>query len=110
MSYLEVAQITSDASSGDRVVRYKLKGANNQMKTIDSLSPLMEPLYYPILFNEGEDGWSRDMKEHHKVDFQSYLACRILRPEPNFFLEGGPSDSRRLMPVNRFQVFSRVGE
>jgi hypothetical protein len=78
MSYLEVAQITSDASSGDRVVRYKLKGSKSQTKTIDSLSPLMEPLCYPVLFNEGEDGWGKDMKECDKVDFQSYLACRIL--------------------------------
>jgi pimeloyl-ACP methyl ester carboxylesterase len=54
MSYLEVAQITSDAETGNRVVHYRLKGSPYQTRTIDCLSPLMEPLCYPILFNHGE--------------------------------------------------------
>jgi hypothetical protein len=110
MSYLEIAQITSDAATGDRVVRYKLKGSKRQTVTIDSTSSLMEPLCYPILFNYGENGWGIDMKTQHKVDFQSYLACRLLRPDPNLLLEQGPTNNRMLQPVNRFQIFSRLGK
>jgi hypothetical protein len=110
MSYLEVAQITSDAETGNRVVHYRLKGSPYQTRTIDCLSPLMEPLCYPILFNHGESGWGQDMKQGRGVDFQDYLACRMLRPEPGLKLPAGPPENRRDQPTNRFQVFSRVGK
>ena len=100
MKYLEVAQITSDAETGDRVVRYKVKG---NTRTIDATSPLMEPLCYPLFFNLGEQGWGSAMKKDNHIEFQSYLACRLLRPEPSLLLEDGH-------PVNRFQVFSRLGK
>jgi hypothetical protein len=106
MNYLEIAQITSDTATGDRVVRYREKGSKRQTVTIDSTSSLMEPLCYPILFNHGERGWGLEMKTDHKVDFQSYLACRLLRPDPDLEMKQGPVDSRTFQPVNRFQTFS----
>jgi hypothetical protein len=110
MQFLEVAQITSDAETGDRVVRYKLKGKKGETKTIDATSPLMEPLCYPILFNRGEQGWGVNMKKEEHIEFQSYLACRLLRPEPTLLLDEGPEHHRMPRYVNRFQVFSRLGK
>jgi hypothetical protein len=110
MNYLEIAQITSDTATGDRVVRYRQKGSNRQTVTIDSTSSLMEPLCYPILFSRGEKGWGKEMKTERKVEFQSYLACRLLRPDPDLEMLQGPADNRTYQPVNRFQTFSRVGK
>ena len=109
MNYLlEIAQITSDSATGERVVRYREK--NSKTVTINSTSSLMEPLCYPILFNHGEKGWGMEMKNDNKIDFQTYLACRLLRPDPGLEMKQGPPDNRTFQPVNRFQTFSRVGK
>ena len=112
-SALDVAAITSDRTTGERTLTYKLKG-NNKATCIPSSHSLMEPLSYPLLFPNGEDGWgtstNRDLK------FSDYLLSRMLMPEkahgsiPEQLLYCQNKAKTHDLPVNRFQLMARLGQ
>lgn len=109
LNFFEVAQITSDALSGNRCLRITLKGQAGTT-SIPLTSSLMEPLSYPIFFNRGEDGWGEEIRK--KVGFMEYLSTRLLQPE--YLADGSPFlipskiDPDELLHVNRFQALARA--
>ena len=121
--YFEVAQITSQNPSGERVLTVQWKD-QSKLDLITMNSCQMEPISYPLLFFYGENGWGIDPKtssSERQVSFMSYLASRILKPEYVYsdvegfdvFMQcrardddeyGNPVYRR----VNRFQILSRL--
>jgi hypothetical protein len=99
---IEIAGVTPDNVQGNTIIRFKMKGNNNNtdIKTTDGR---VEPLCYPLLFPYGENGWSIGMT--NKVPFMKYLSSRILMPEKNLFMT---SKNGKLLNVNRFQMLARL--
>ena len=77
-SSFDVAAITSDRTTGERTLTYKLKGAH-KASCIPISHRLMEPLSYPLLFPYGEVGW--DTLTGRDLHFGDYLLSRMLMPE-----------------------------
>ena len=77
-SYLDVAQITSDAATGNRIITFHRKGSKSA-SSIDCTDKMWEPFVYPLLFFHAERGWGDDIR--HRVRYPEYLASRLLRPE-----------------------------
>jgi hypothetical protein len=77
-SVFDIAAITSDATTGERILTYKLKNCN-KASYISHCSKYLEPLSYPLLFPYGENGWSIDIAKD--VPFCTYLCSRMLCPE-----------------------------
>jgi len=50
VTFFEVAQITSDTETRNRIITYTLKH-NNQQQAIPITDKLLEPLCYPLLFS-----------------------------------------------------------
>ncbi|KAJ1398675.1 hypothetical protein B484DRAFT_484083, partial [Ochromonadaceae sp. CCMP2298] len=106
----DIAAITSDTTTGERILTYKLKECAAAC-CIPSTSAYLEPLSYPLLFPYGEDGWCTDISK--EVKFSTYLCCRMLCPERRDSGEALASvnkDDSRLLPVNRFQLMARLGQ
>lgn len=109
-SSFDVAAITSDSITGERVLKYKLKG-ERCAKTIPSTHHLLEPLSYPLLFPYGESGWST--KNRQTLEYHPYLCARMLMPDRDFdgnVLTVRNKQNTRDWPVNRFQLMSRLGQ
>jgi hypothetical protein len=109
-SAFDVAAITSDATTGERVLKYKLKG-ERCAKTIPSTHRLLEPLSYPLLFPYGESGWSA--MNRTTLEYHPYLCSRMLMPERDFddnILTVRNKQNTRDWPINRFQLMSRLGQ
>jgi len=109
-SFLDVAAITADRTTGNRVIRYHRK---NQFYSSDiqMTDCLMEPLCYVLLFPYGKGGWGADMRK--TLRFNDYLCCRMIRPEKNHdgtLLQLFNKARTRKIPVNRFQLMSRLGQ
>jgi hypothetical protein len=105
-----VAAITSDATTGERVLTYKRKG-ERCAKTIPSTHRLLEPLSYPLLFPYGESGWSA--MNRTTLEYHPYLCSRMLMPERDFdgnILTVRNKQNTRDWPINRFQLMSRFGQ
>jgi hypothetical protein len=78
--YLEVAQISSDSETGNRIMYFNVRGMGGGRWSHQTMrSPYVEPLCYPVLFPFGENGWGEDIAD--QVSFYSYLASRLLMPE-----------------------------
>ena len=106
--FLEVASITSDTETRDRVIRVKLRDGGD--RTFDMSSHQMEPLCYPVLFPNAEAGWGANIED--SVRFYQYLASRILQPEclavGNETMKLWCASARQFRPVSRFQASARV--
>ena len=81
-SYLDVAQITSDAVTGNRIITFQRKGMHCT-STIDCTDSMWEPFSYPLLFTHGERGWGADIRSTLK--YTDYLICRLLCPEKIYY-------------------------
>jgi hypothetical protein len=106
----DIAAITSDATTGERILTYKLKTCT-KASYIPSTSGYLEPLSYPLLFPYGENGWSTDIAK--EIPFTTYLCSRMLCPELRDSGEQLTSTNKaddRLIPVNRFQLMARLGQ
>jgi len=82
----DVSSITMDRRTGNHYMQVKCKQTRD-WRSIDSLNVLFEPIGYPLLFPNGEDGWDSknrvgDKTEgYFKMGFSNYLASRMLMPE-----------------------------
>ena len=57
VQYFDVAHLTADRATGERVVRFNtIAGKRGEL---DMISKHVEPLCYPLLFCHGEDGWGQ---------------------------------------------------
>ena len=109
-SFLDVAAITADRTSGGKIIRYHRKNREGT-SFIQVTDGLMEPLCYPMLFPHGVGGWDADIRT--QVRFNDYLRYRMLAPQTDD--NGNPLTSMnkagtRLIPLNRFQPQSRLGQ
>jgi len=109
-SFLDVAAITADRTSGGKIIRYHRKNREGT-SFIQVTDGLMEPLCYPLLFPHGVGGWDADIRT--QVRFNDYLRYRMLAPETDD--NGNPLTAlnkagTRLIPLNRFQLQSRLGQ
>jgi len=77
-SYLDVAQITSDAVTGNRIITYQRKG-ERYTKSIECTDSMWEPFIYPLLFFHAERGWGADIR--NTLKYTDYLIARLLCPE-----------------------------
>ena len=77
-SYLDVAQITSDAATGNRIITFHRKGSRSA-SSIDCTDKMWEPFVYPLLFFHAERGWGDDIRD--RLRYPDYLVSRMLRPE-----------------------------
>ena len=126
VEYFDVAHVTNDRFTGNKVLSVRLQGGREGY--IDMDSPLVEPLTYTLLFQRGEIGYgANDVKF---LPFNKYLASRLLRPEviggkiinersyPTYltvphhsdFEEVDNDQERRQLRTNRFQIFHRAGQ
>jgi hypothetical protein len=93
----------NDKASGNRVVRFMPKGGNGSLKLLDWNNQYMEAFCYPLLFNLGERGWSKELK----LPMCDYLANRYLQcefPMPSLL------DSEKLLFTNRFCAMPKLGQ
>lgn len=105
--FFEVAAITSDTETRNRVIKVKMRGGKEA--SFGMKSRYVEPLCYPVLFPNGESGWGEGTDDY--CTFYQYLASRILQPEilPTFeTMKIYSNDGGRSLPVSRFQVAARV--
>ena len=77
-SFLDVAQITSDAATGNRIITYLRKGTP-RAKSIKPPDKMWEPFLYPLFFTHGERGWGSDIRK--EIEYTDYLIARLLCPE-----------------------------
>jgi hypothetical protein len=107
----DVAAISSDTTTGDRILTYKLK-STDKARSIPLHHKLWEALSYPLLFPFGEDGWGKDIRS--TVRFTNYLCSRMLCPdrnEDNSVLMCLTKDGEHTVPCNRFQLpCNRLGQ
>lgn len=110
-SAFDVVAITADTTTGERILTFQLK-SEPKAQSISSTSSLLEPICYPLLFPSGEHGWGMEIKRH--IDFPTYLLHILLQPERTAFgtiLTSPTHDVNHMeVPVNRFQLLSRVGQ
>ena len=102
---LDVACVTDDNVVGNRVVRFKLKGCDT-WNDIPVTHHHLEPLSFPVLFLEGENGWGKDIGK--EVHFPDYIVSRMLMPEESMFVRN--KLETKWIPANRFQVFARIAQ
>ena len=102
---LDIAAVTDDTIIGNRVIRFKLKNTNT-WKQIPVTHPDIEPLSYPLLFLEGEQGWGDNVAK--AVPFCSYIVSRMLMPEENCSVRNAANT--KWISANRFQIFARLSQ
>jgi len=105
----EVGVLISHDNPGQLHYTFKLNGANFK---IPQTSPYVEPVVYPLLFPFGEDGWHQGLT---RIPFMKYMASRFLMPERDYVSSSGVlermnKDGTKLLPTNRFQLMSRLGQ
>lgn len=122
-SHFDIAAVTSLNCTGNRILKYQLKG-QLESSSIPVTHELLEPLCYPILFPWGSGGWGSEST----LPFTDYLCCRLLMPdvierEYNLNEDQFINHDKRwipkkifnkahtqLVPVNRFQCLAQLGQ
>ena len=102
---LDVASVTDDSVIGQRIIRFKLKGSN-EWNNLPVTHHHLEPLTYPLLFLDGEDGWGINVSK--TVHFPDYIVSRMLMPEEGIFVRN--EANTKWIPANRFQLFARISQ
>lgn len=77
---------------------------DNRWTTIDSFSPLLEPLQYPLLYPHGDVGWFTNRLDRNgkKLSLLDYTRCLLLS-EPRFSDIGRLSQAWQVEQYCRFQ-------
>ena len=77
VQYFDVAHLTADRATGERVVRFNtIAGKRGEL---DMISKHVEPLCYSLLFCHGEDGWGQ--QDSDDIPYNRYLSSRLLLPD-----------------------------
>ena len=77
VQYFDVAHITADHTTGERLLTFhSIAGTYGSM---DMNSHHVEPLIYPLLFPHGERGWGDN--DSRVIPYNRYLSSRLLMPE-----------------------------
>jgi len=77
-SYLDVAQITSDVVTGNRIITFQRKG-ERRASSLSCTDKMWEPFIYPLFFSHAERGWGSDIRS--TIKYTDYLIARLLCPE-----------------------------
>lgn len=107
--YLDIAILTNDKASGNRVVRFLPKNGNGQFKKLDWENCLMETYCYPLLFSTGERGWGKDLKttEGKSLKMCDYISNRLLQCE--FEMPSLLFPLYKSLRTNRFCAMAKLG-
>jgi hypothetical protein len=100
---LDVASVTNDAMTGNRVIRFREKG-KAPWHELNAVNEKVDALCFPLLFPFGENGWSPKIRK--SFGYPDVLASRLLKPEND--LEEFQNKDGINIPVNRFQVMPRL--
>jgi len=108
-SHFDVAAITSNDVTGNRILTIRRKGSNST-SFIGTTDSKLEPISYPLLFPYGEDGWGEIIRKN--IKFPQYLLSRMIMGEKNddgsqLVLRNRANEE---ITVNRFQLMSRLGQ
>ncbi len=57
----------------------QIKAHNDDVSSVKMTSEKVEPLFFPIVFLLGEDGWTNDLKDC--ITTEEYVMWRLLIPE-----------------------------
>lgn len=106
----EVGVLISHDNPGHLHYTFKLNGTSFK---VPMSSPYVEPVVYPLLFPFGEDGWHQGLAQD--IPYMQYMASRFLMPERDSesssgYLERMNKAGTKLLPTNRFQLMSRLGQ
>ena len=77
-SYLDVAQITNESATGNRIITFQRKG-KRKATSLSCTDKMWEPFVYPLLFFHAERGWGKDIRK--ELRYTDYLVARLLCPE-----------------------------
>lgn len=101
--YLDIAVLTNDKASGNRVVRFMPKNGLGEYKKLDWGNCLMESYCYPLLFSRGERGWAKDLK----LPMCDYISNRLLQCE--FEKPSHLYPYHKSLMTNRFCAMAKLG-
>ncbi len=73
----DVCSVRNDQQTGEMLIQ--IKAHNDDVSSVKMTSEKVEPLFFPILFVLGEDGWSNDLKDC--ITAEEYVMWRLLMPE-----------------------------
>jgi hypothetical protein len=73
----DVCSVHNDQQTGEMLIQ--IKAHNDGVSSVKMTSEKMEPLFFPILFPLGEDGWTNDLKDH--ITAEEYVMWRLLMPK-----------------------------
>ena len=108
VEHFEVASVSGFGHHGLRV-GVEVDINTGQHNLIDLTSPTLEPIAYPLFFNEGENGWGISSKS---IKYLPYLRSRILMPEKldesTFLMLPSASNPEVLILCNRMQAMARL--
>ena len=77
-SFLDVAQVTSDTATGNRIITFHMKG-ESKARSLKCTDKMWEPFIYPLFFAHAERGWGDDIRK--SIRYMDYLISRLLCPE-----------------------------
>jgi hypothetical protein len=73
----DVCSVCNDQQTGEMSIQ--IKAHNDDVSSVKMTSEKVEPLFFPILFPLGEDGWTNDLKD--RITAEEYVMWRLLMPE-----------------------------
>jgi hypothetical protein len=73
----DVCSVRNNQRTGEMPIQ--IKAHNDDVSSVKMTSEKVEPLFFPILFPLGEDGWTNDLKDC--ITAEEYVMWRILMPE-----------------------------
>lgn len=101
--FIGVAAFMSGSAKSSHSFKIKMKRNGTFIyDDVDSNSPSIEALCYPLLFPSGEIGYDPRGKN---IRLHQYVASRLLCPEPQLgYINNGKMD----VPLNRFNIMARL--
>ncbi len=72
-----VCSVHNEQQTGEMSIQIKVH--NDDVSSVKMTSEKVEPLFFPILFPLGEDGWTNDLKDC--ITTEEYVMWRLLMPE-----------------------------
>jgi hypothetical protein len=73
----DVCSVCNNPQTGEMLIQ--IKAHNDDVSSVKMTSEKVEPLFFPILFPLGEDGWTNNLKDH--ITAEEYVMWILLMPE-----------------------------
>jgi hypothetical protein len=73
----DVCSVRNNQRTGEMLIQ--MKAHNDDVTSVKMTSEKVEPLFFPVWFKLGEDGWTNDLKDC--ITAEEYVMWRLLMPE-----------------------------